>query len=300
MIGMGRYDGVLQLETDAKRAGVIGSVNALTAGYLTGKHDIVAPLADVVQSALAGEAPADGVQVTYTEWNRYGLYLDNTGRLSEGSQFWRAAADTADAQHELSGTQAYMLAQGALDRALAESCTAALQMADEVRSLPKGVVASFNAGMAAALCGDEPYAEKTILALQQNFPQSTAVSQYYVPELQAAAEIGVNEPEKSIQILTNLGKYDEMSLTPYLRGMAHAAIGQMAPAILDFQLVSHHGEALVLEGNAYPMAVLGEARAYAGSRNKPESIEAYREFLTLWGSADGKQALMNEALARSK
>jgi len=300
MIGMGRYDDVLQLETEAKRVGVAGSADVLTAEYLDGRHNLVNASLDVMQSVLAEATPPDMAQVAYSEWNSYGLYLDNTGRLGEGSKFWRTAA-TASAEQDLSGTQAYLLAQGALDRALAESCTAALQMADEVRSLPKGVIASFNAGMAAALCGDEPYAERTIVALQQEFPQSTAVTQYYVPELHAAAEIGVNEPTKSIQTLTDLSKYDEISLTPYLRGMAHAAMGQLQSAIHDFQIVlARHGGTLTLQGNVYPMAELGEARAYVANRDKPESVEAYRQFLTLWGSSDEKQALMNEALARSK
>jgi eukaryotic-like serine/threonine-protein kinase len=300
MIGMGRYDDVLQLETEAKRVGVDGSANVLTAGYLGGRHDLVNARLGVMQSALAGGAAADMAQITYAEWNIYGLYLDNTGRLGEGSKLWRTAA-TASAEQDLSGTQAYLLAQGALDRALAESCTAALQMADEVRSLPKGVIASFNAGMAAALCGDKPYAEKTIVALQQDFPRNSAVAQYYVPELHAAAEIGVNEPAKSIQTLTDLSKYDEISLTPYLRGMAQAAVGQLHSAIHDFQIVSaRHGGALTLRGNVYPMAELGEARAYLANRDKPESVEAYRQFLILWGNSDEKQALMNEALARSK
>jgi eukaryotic-like serine/threonine-protein kinase len=300
MIGMGRYNDVLQLDTEAQRVGVVGSANVLTAGYLGGRANLVAARVDAMHSALAEGTPADVAQVAYSEWNSYGLYLDNTGKLGEGSKLWRTTA-TASAEQDLSGTQAYLLAQGALDRALAESCTAALQLADEVRSLPKGIVASFNAGMAAALCGDEPYAEKTIVALQQNFPRSTAVTQYYVPELHAAAEIGVNEPEKSIQALTNLSKYDEISLTPYLRGMAHAAVGQLAPAILDFQTArALHGGTLALQGNVYPMAELAEARAYLVSRNKPESVEAYRQFLTLWGSSNEKQALMNEALVRSK
>jgi eukaryotic-like serine/threonine-protein kinase len=300
MIGLGRYDGVLESETEAKRAGIVGGENILTAGYLAGKDDVVVSEVDVIQRALAGETSANEAQVTYTKWDRYGLYLDNTGRLGEGTELWRTTAAKAGAVHQLIGAQAYLLAQGALDRALAESCTVALEMADEIKNLPKGVVASFNAGMAAALCGDEPYAEKTIAALQHNFPQNTAVTQYYVPELQAAAEIGVNEPGKSIRTLIDISKYDGISLTPYLRGMAHAAIGQMAPAILDFQVVLHHGGSSVLQGNVYPMAVLGEARAYAGSRNRPESVEAYREFLTLWRNADGEQALVNGALARSK
>jgi eukaryotic-like serine/threonine-protein kinase len=300
MIGMGRYDDVLQLKTEAKRVGVAGSADILTAEYWDGRHNLVNTSLDAMQSALAGGSPADMAQVTFAEWNSYGLYLDNTGRLGEGSKLWRTAA-TASAEQDLSGTQAYLLAQGALDRALAESCTAALQMADEVRSLPKGVIASFNAGMAAALCGDEPYAERTAVALQQDFPQSTAVAQYYVPELHAAAEIGVNEPAKTIQTLTDLSKYDEISLTPYLRGMAHTAMGQPQSAIHDFQIVlARHGGTLILQGNVYPMAELGEARAYVANRDKPEGGEAYRQFLTLWGNSDEKQALMNEALARSK
>jgi eukaryotic-like serine/threonine-protein kinase len=301
MIGMGRYDDVLKLEAEAKKAGVLGSANALTAEYLAGRDDLVAGQVDAMRRALAEDTDAAGAaQVSYAAWDSYGLYMDNTGRLGEGSELWRTTATIASAVHDLAGTQAYLLAQGALDRALAESCTAALQMADEVRSLPKGVVASFNAGMAAALCGDEPYAEKTIAALQQNFPQNTAVAQYYVPELQAAAEIGVNEPGRSIQTLNDLSKYDGITMAPYLRGMAHAALGQMSPAILDFQVVARHGGAWALQGNIFPMAKLGEARAYTASRNKSESVKAYQEFVTLWDSSDGKQALMNEAAVRSK
>jgi eukaryotic-like serine/threonine-protein kinase len=302
MFGLGRDDDILKLEAEVRRAGVVGNANALTASYLAGRDEVVAGQIDAMRHALVeGTSSVGAAQVSYAEWNSYGLYLDNTGRLREGAELWKTTATTASGAHDLSGTQAYLLAQGALDRALAEDCTPALQLADEVRSLPKGVVASFNAGMAAALCGDEPYAEKTIAALRQNFPQNTAVAQYYVPELQAAAEIGVNEPAKSIQTLSDLRKYDEISLTPYLRGMAHAALGQMAPAILDFQIVlARHGGASPLQGNAYPMAELAEARAYATNRDKLESFEAYQEFLTLWDSADKKQALMNEALAKSK
>ncbi len=130
-----------------------------------------------------------------------------------------------------------MLAQAALDRALTENCKVALMLVDELKSLAIGPAASFNAGMAAALCGDQLYSEKTVVRLQQSYPQNTAMTQYYVPQLQAAAEIGVNQPAKALDSLVALRQYDEMSLTPYLRGMANAAVGQMPEAILDFQAV---------------------------------------------------------------
>jgi serine/threonine-protein kinase len=155
--------------------------------------------------------------------------------------------------------------------------------------------------MAAALCGDQPYAEKTIAALQQSYPQNTAVAQYYVPQLQAAAEIGVNEPEKALDSLIALEPYDQISLTPYLRGMANAALGQMQAAVLDFRIAqAHRGSSLLRSGNVYPMAELGVARAYAASRDKANSVENYHGFLMLWEEADRGQPSMAEALAKSR
>ena len=235
MIGMDRYEAALQLETQAERVGVAPSGNALIAGYLAGKEDVIAAQGNAMQVAMTGVVPTGGAPLTYAQLYRYGLYLDNMGRTETGLEAWKTAAAKAGSTPELASTQSSMLAQGALDRALTENCTTALELVGEMKDLPKGPVASFNAGMAAALCGDQTYAEKAIAAMQQDFPKNTAVAQYYVPELQAASAIGVNEPEKALASLVALQQYDDMSLTPYLRGMANAALGQMPAAIRDFQ-----------------------------------------------------------------
>ena len=301
MIEMERYDNAVQLEAQAKHVGVLADRNALIADYLAGKEDATAARVNVMQLAFAGTTTAKGAPTTYAELYRYGLYLDSIGKIGAGSELWRVTAAVAGGVPELASTQASMLAQGALDRALMESCTVALEMVDDVKSLPKGPVASFNAGMAAALCGDQPYAEKTIAALRQSYPQNTAVAQYYVPQLQAAAEIGVNEPEKALDSLIALEPYDQISLTPYLRGMANAALGQMHAAVLDFRIAqAHRGSSLLRNGNVYPMAELGVARAYAASRDKANSVENYHGFLMLWEEADRGQPLMAEALAKSR
>jgi serine/threonine-protein kinase len=301
MIEMDRYDDALQLEAQAEHVGVLPDRSALIADYLAGKEDSTATRVNAMQVAFAGTTAPNGAPITYAELYHYGLYLDSVGKTGAGSELWRVTAAIAGSVPELASTQASMLAQGALDRALAESCTVALEMADDVKSLPKGPVASFNAGMAAALCGDQPYAEKTIAALQRSYPQSTAVVQYFVPQLQAAAEIGANEPEKALDTLIALEQYDQISFTPYLRGMANAALGQMPAAILDFQIAqAHRGSSLLLSGNVYPMAELGVARAYAASRDKTYSVEGYRRFLMLWKEADRGQPLIVEALTKSR
>jgi eukaryotic-like serine/threonine-protein kinase len=301
MIEMDRYDDALQLEAQAEHIGVLPGSNVLIADYLAGKEEALATRVNAMQVAFAGTTSADGAPVTHAELYEYGLYLDAIGKTGAGSELWRVTAATSGSVPELASTQASMLAQGALDRALMESCTAALEMVDDVKSLPKGPVASFNAGMAAALCGDQPYAMKTIKVLQESYPQNTAVAKYYVPQLQAAAEIGVNEPEKALDSLIALEPYDQISLTPYLRGMANAGLGQMSAAVLDFQTAqAHRGRSFLLSGNVYPMSELGVARAYAASRGKISSVEGYRRFLTLWREADRRQPLIVEALAKSK
>jgi serine/threonine-protein kinase len=111
----------------------------------------------------------------------------------------------------------------------------------------------------------------------------------------------VNEPEKALDSLTALEQYDQISLTPYLRGMSNAALGQMPAAILDFQNAqAHRGSSLLRNGSVYPMAELGVARAYAASRGKTSSLEAYRGFLVLWKEADRGHPLMLEALGKSR
>jgi eukaryotic-like serine/threonine-protein kinase len=301
MIGMNHYDAALQLEAQTDRVGVAKSGNALIAGYLAGKEDVVAAQGSVQQEAIAGTTAGSASQRSYAELYRYGLYLDNIGRTEAGLELWRSAAARAGNLPEFASTQTFMLAQGALDRALMESCGVALELVEEVKELPKGPVASFNAGMAAALCGDQAYVEKAVASLQQSYPQNTAVNQYYIPQLQAAAEIGVNEPEKALDPLTALEPYDEVSLAPYLRGMANVALGQIPAAILDLQtVVNHQGSTLMLGNSAFPMAEIGLARAHSVNRDKRASGEAYKKFLILWGGADQNQPLTVEALAKSK
>jgi eukaryotic-like serine/threonine-protein kinase len=296
MIGMDRYESALQLEAQAERVGVAVSGNALISGYLAAKEDVVAQQGNAMQVAVAGMETAGGRAVTFAQLYRYGLYLDNTGRTDEGLELWKNASARAGNVSEFASTQASMLAQGALDRALMEKCTVALELVGEMKSLPKGPTASFNAGMAAALCGDQSYAADVIAGLQRDYPKNTAVGQYFVPQLQAAAEIGVNEPEKALDSLIALEDYDQMSLSAYLRGMANAALGQTPAAVRDFQIVlAHRGVDLTLGSNTYPMAEVGVARAYAMKRDKAARTEAYQRFLTLWRDADQDQPLIAEA-----
>ena len=235
MIGMNRYENALQLKAQAEHAGLVLEGNTLAVGYLAGREDIVAAQSSAIDSADPGFA-----QTSFASLYNYGNYLDNTGRTIAGAALWKAAAARAASIPGLASTAAAMLAQAALNRALTENCTVALEMVNEGMDLSAGPVASFHAGMAAALCGDQPYAEKVATELQQAYPESNVVTQSYVPLLQAAAEIGMNEPAKALQSLVTLSPADPMPLTPYLRGMADATLGDLSAATVDFQEVQAH------------------------------------------------------------
>jgi serine/threonine protein kinase/tetratricopeptide (TPR) repeat protein len=301
LIGMDRYDAALQLQFQAQRIGVRHDKTVLDVRDLEGENDAVAAEDSATQENIEKNARIGPVQTAYEELDSRGLYLDNTGRMIEGLELWRTAAARAGQVPELVSTQAYLLAQGALDRALAENCAVALEMVSEMRNLPKGPAASFNGGMAAALCGDQTYAQKVIIRLQESFPRNTDVTQYYVPELDAAADLGVNEPTKALRILMEIRAHEQISLIPYLRGLAHLAVGQMPLAIGDFQMVlAHRGLAVLMRGSVYPMAEIGAARAYAADGDKTDSAESYRRFLRLWSEADRGQPRLVEAVAKGK
>jgi len=251
MIGLDRSDDALHLESQSQRLGVASGGSSLAAAYLAGKDDIVAVEARALHR---GEATSYGRLVDY------GLYLDNTEQMVAGAAVWKTTGGLPDT----TGTRAYMLAQGALDRALAESCGEALTMVREMKELASGPVASFNAGMASALCGDRVYAEKMMTDLLQSYPQNTAVMEYYVPDLEAAVALGVKDPAGALNALTRVEQYDQVSLTPYLRGLAHVGIDKGPLAVADFQTVlAHRGADFVLGSDVYPMAKIALARVSA-------------------------------------
>jgi serine/threonine-protein kinase len=142
---MDRYDEALVLEARAQHLGALPRESVLLADYLAGKEEAATARVDAMQVAFAGTTIAGGAPVSRAELYEYGLYLDGVGKTTAGSELWRVTAAVAGGVPELASTQASMLAQGALDRALTESCSLALEMVDDVKSLPKGLVASFNA-----------------------------------------------------------------------------------------------------------------------------------------------------------
>ena len=300
MLGLDRYQGVLELNEQARRMGVVPRGSTVAAAYLAGNTDLLTRVTAGARGMIAG-VTGTGTAESYANLTDYGLYLDNEGRITAGTAFWTLAAGSAADSRGLVSTEPYLLAQGAVDRALTKDCGTAMEFAKKAEALAVGPTAGFDAGMASALCGDKAGAERAIATLKERFPKNAAVKGYYLADLQAAVALAANDPKGALAALGNAKTHDEISLTPYLRGLAHLGTGETPLAVADFQsIIDHRGAAFIGGSNVYPMAQIGLARAYATMGDKANSATAYRRFAGLWQQADRGQGLVNEALVKGR
>ena len=291
LIGLDRYDAALQVEQAAERQGLPPGSASLIGPYLEDRKD-------ALEKAVAGyREQGAGYR---SQWV-YGLYLDNAGRLAEGLAVWRGNAADAEKVKGLGSAAGYLLAQGALNRALVSDCGNGLALAREAEAKPRGMMGQFNTGLAEALCGDAAGANRVVEELRRVYPQSTDVNEYMVADLKAAVALEANDPATALDELKAARQYDLISLTPYLRGRAHVAMQQVQVGIVDFQTVlSHRGITFIVGSDVYPVAEIGVARAFADTGDMANSAGAYRQFLGLWKDADAGLPLMVEARAKVK
>jgi serine/threonine protein kinase/tetratricopeptide (TPR) repeat protein len=289
LIGLDRYDAAYQLDTQVQRLGIAHSGDTLVAAFLDAEQGVVDDIAANMSEGKMEYRP---------DW-AYGMYLDNQGHLAAGAALWRSRAAAASQTESLKSAGALLLSQGALNRALVEDCSDALSLAHEVEVTAEprpGRAALFNLGMADALCGDGARGREMILRLQQQYPQSFDVSSFFVADIQAAIDLRTGDPAAALEVLQPARAFDLISLTPYLRGLAHLQLHQVEIAIVDFQSVLAHRGLTFLAGNdVYPAAQIGVARAFGVSGDTSNSVEAYRKFLDLWKTADPSQSLLTEA-----
>ena len=160
---------------------------------------------------------------------------------------------------------------------------------------------TFNSAMAEALCGDSVSAQKGADILAQMYPQSTAVTGFYLPDLNAAILLKAGDPAAALTALNAARAYDLVSLTPYLRGRARVDMHDTKVALVDFQIVlAHRGVAAMLMNDVYPLAQLGEARAFAQSGDAGNATTAYKKFVDLWPNGDVRIPAMAEAVRTAK
>src|SRR5262249_51798495 len=150
--------------------------------------------------------------------------------------------------------------------------------------------------------GQSAIANAAIQKLQGDFAQATAVTGYYVPNIQAALALRSGNPSTALTPLNTVGAFDLISPSGYLRGLAHMAPRQGSSPIADLNTAAelqHRGGAVASGSNLYPMAQMGLARAYVLNGDRGGNVaSAYKSFFDPWAGGDSGHPLMSEARAR--
>jgi serine/threonine-protein kinase len=283
LIGLDRYD-------EAKKI-LLG----------TGDGDALRALASAqpeVHSVL--EMRDAGSPVSAAAW-RVGMSVDAGGSLAEGAELWRVQAAAAGLVPGLESTASFLLAQGAINRALLGDCHDGLPMAHQAGTLPSGMTSLFHQGITEALCGDAAGAVAARTALRTRYPQGYVVNGFMLADLDAALALREGNPQAAVEELEAARGFDSIAPSALLRGWAYAASGQLPAAETEFEWVlAHRGAGVVSGNNGYAAAEIGLARAFAAAGDKTQSAAAYRRLVELWANGDRNQPLLTEAIAHSK
>ena len=219
-----------------------------------------------------------------------GVFLDNTGDLSDAEESWARAADSVRGQAGLSGAANSLLARAALNRALAGDCNRALTLASSAAvAQAKDTGAALRAGVAAGLCADDELAQTAESVL------SSAGDSGGAAEVRTALAVAHGDAALAEQNAKSIG-HDPIYLGTYLSSLAHIEADQPSEAVAELEeVLAHRGAVSIAGTNLYPVAQLALARAFAGTSDRTNSMQAYSRFMGLWDGAGSKDGLRVEA-----
>lgn len=154
------------------------------------------------------------------------------------------------------------------------------------------------AALTLARNGDTVHAGKYVKEADVR-PLDTLHNVVVLASVRAAIQLNRKNPNQALQELKGALPYDLCELsngqTLYLRGAAYLRAGLPKDAQAQFQkLIDNHGSAVTVY---WPLAHLGLARAYAMGGEKEKSLDAYRNFFTLWKDADPDVPILRQARA---
>jgi class 3 adenylate cyclase/tetratricopeptide (TPR) repeat protein len=206
------------------------------------------------------------------------------GGYRDAAKDWQQAVLQAKAQQE-PDTQASFLLNALLDRAIAANCADAPKVIRGALAVDKSKDTLKQAADAASFCNDKTDALPILAKLAADYPQDTVVQQINIPQDRAALALAEHQPAEALQLLPGPSNLDNVSLIPYLRGLAHLELHDAPSAIADFKITTRYKGNSLLNGD-YGQGLLGLARAYTLNNDKPNALKTYQSLLALWQHAD--------------
>ena len=271
LIGLDRYKEALDLGTRVAALGLHCDCGSEIAAYLDGR-------------SIPTTAAAEDLQTTFHR----ALALDDSGQLRAASTVWRAGASEAQSHAETASAAAGMLAQAALDRALAGHCSEVPALTHDAQLLAFGRNAAFHIAVADSLCSVSAAPSAAESRLTEGARLHSATTDVLLPLLHTAQALTAGQPMQALAASSSVGaERDEPPLAAYLRGVAHQLDTQTALAQGDLdRAAKRRGYALLAHTTVAPLAQRRLADSLALDGSAPAAALAEHDFNVLWSKAD--------------
>jgi serine/threonine protein kinase/predicted Zn-dependent protease len=229
---------------------------------------------------------------THYEEGRVAMF---DGQVSRAEKSFRRAIELAE-QRDAKDAMSRTLAEFAIWNSFFGNCTDTKKSIADAFSISRGEEA-LNGGIALAVCGEIDQAQSVADEFAKRKSRDvTSIS--ILPEMQAAIEIGRNNPAKAVEILEATRVLERgfgiPGRTTYLRGIAYLRQKAGTEAMNEFQkILDRRGQ--FDTSPLFPLAHLGLARAAAIAGDTTKSRKAYQDFFALWKDADADIPILIEA-----
>jgi eukaryotic-like serine/threonine-protein kinase len=260
-----------------------------------------------------------------TEFENVGLALESdteayAGHLRQARELTERAVNSAVRADNKENAAVYLAIAAQREAAFGNAMQARHTVVGTLKLAPASQGAESESALALAMAGDTARAESLAQDLSKRFPLDTQVQALWLPAIEAQLALDKKKPADALNILqaasaVELGQIPFVNniscLYPvYVRGEAYLAAGQAEAAAAEFEkILAHSG--IVWNCWTGSLAHLGVARARAlqwrsfqergqgadADKSHARTLAAYKDFLTLWNSADPDIPILKEARA---
>jgi hypothetical protein len=208
-----------------------------------------------------------------------------TGRYRQADSDWQEAVRQAAAA-KAPDAQANLLLFHVSGRALAGFCEGAPAEIHQALAFDKSKPTLVQAAFTAALCNDTADALPLLTKLGREYPEDTIIQKVIIPQSHAALALADHQPAVASQELEISKSFDLVSPGAYLRGLAYLALDDGPHAVEAFTRATQYKGADLQNLQDYGQGLLGLARAYTMTGDKPNAKKTYESLFTLWQHAD--------------
>ena len=225
------------------------------------------------------------------------------GRLTRARDFSRRAVESA-IRSDAKEIAAFWQINAALREAELGNIARAKQGTAAALALSDGRSVKVAAALTLARAGDISHAKTLADEVGKNYPSNTLVQLYWLPTINASAQLQRSNSSRAIldlepAVAYELGQADmfiNYVYPAYVRGQAFVMAHDGAAAAAEFQKLIDH-KSVVSNFVIGALAHLQLARAYVLGGDTTKAKAAYNDFLILWKDADPDIPILKQAKA---